>query len=295
MMNFLNIIYEPAILIIICCFLFFLFILCSNYIKVKNNLNNIITNLQNISKKELSYKFNQLDEFMINNSYTSTIWEDFRKVLIFPDKLYIATHNANTLKDVNSDIYLTVDASYFFNAESLVTSKINHKFIQIMPTILTGLGPFFTFLKMAVAFVSVNFAANANIADNLSHLMVNIRLAALCSVFAVGFSLLFMIIDKLLYSSLCKNPCLAVQREFTRLFDVVTSEKFLIDLLKEAKIQGASNEKLIKTLPENMQKAIAGGLSDTIIPYLENMLYSLNKINENLNKGNSGDVVDKLF
>ena len=67
------------------------------------------------------------------------------------------------------------------------------------------------------------------------------------------------------------------------------------NLLKEAKIQGASNEKLIKSLPENMQKAIAGGLSDTIIPYLENMLYSLNKINENLNKGNSGDVVDKLF
>ena len=27
-----------------------------------------------------------------------------------------------------------------------------------MPTLLTGLGPFFTFLKMAVAFTEVNFS-----------------------------------------------------------------------------------------------------------------------------------------
>ena len=38
----------------------------------------------NMNKKEITYRFNQLDEFMSNNSYTNTSWEDFKKALIFP-------------------------------------------------------------------------------------------------------------------------------------------------------------------------------------------------------------------
>ena len=95
---------------------------------------------------------------------------------------------------------------------------------------------------------------------------------------------------------MCKKYYLAIQKELIRLFDVVTSEKFLIDLVKESKIQSITNEKLLKALPVNFAKAIEKSISDTTVPYLENILYSLNKLNESFNKGNNGgDVVDKLF
>jgi hypothetical protein len=165
-----------------------------------------------------------------------------------------------------------------------------------MPTLLTGLGPFFTFLKMAIAFTSVNFSDEANIGASLNGLITNIQIAALCSVFAVGFSLLFMFIEKILYNRMCKQYYLAIQKEFIRLFDVVTSEKFLIDIVKEAKIQNAVNEKFLKTLPEDFAKSISKTIGETTTPYLENILYSLNKLNESISKnGGSGDVVDKLF
>ena len=230
---------------------------------------------------------------MKSNTYTSTPWEDFKKALIFPEKLYVASKGVNN--ELKSDIYLTIDASYFFNEESLVYSKINHKFIQTMPTLLTGLGPFFTFLKMAVAFTQVNLSMETNVGESLNGLIANIQIAALCSVFAVGFSMLFMFIEKIMYNKKCKKYYLAIQKEFIRLFDVVTSEKFLIDLVKESKIQSVTNEKLLKALPEDFAKAIEKSIGETTVPYLENILYSLNKLNENFSNGSGGDVVDKLF
>ena len=293
-MTFFNVLLEPAIIIITAVFLFFIITVLRNYSKVENNLKSILKVLTSLNKNELSYRFQGLDNFMYSNTSVSTVWEDFKKALIFPDKLFVASQNQKT--DLNSDIYLTVDSSYFFNEETLIYSKINNKFIQTMPTLLTGLGPFFTFLKMVIAFTQVNFADDTNLTNSFNNLIANIQMAALCSVFAVGFSLLFMLIEKVMYNRMCKKYCLAIQKEFIRLFDVVTSEKFLIDLVKEAKIQNQTNEKLLKALPEEFAKSLAKSLSENTTPYLENILYSLNKLNETVDKGNGGaDVVDKLF
>lgn len=294
-MTFINILMEPAILIISACFLFFIFLVFVNYTKVKQNLSAVYQFLKSLNQKELSYRFHELDEFMVSNSFTSTAWEDFKKALIFPEKLYVASQNQKSTGDFKSEIYLTIDASYFFNEESLVFSKINNKFIQTMPTLLTGLGPFFTFLKMAIAFTTVNFSIESEVGTSLNGLIANIQIAALCSVFAVGFSLLFMFFEKIMYNRMCKRYYLAIQKEFIRLFNVVTSEKFLIDLVKESKIQNSTNEKLLKALPDDFAKSVAKSLTETTTPYLENILYSLNKLNESMNNGGNGDVVDKLF
>ncbi len=293
-MTLLAIVTEPAILIITAFFLFFIMSVLKNYRKTELNLKSVYEFLQTLNKKEISYRFNQLDEFMNNNFYTNTSWEDFKKALIFPEKIYTASHPAKQTGNYNPEIYLTIDSSYFFNEDSLVYSKINHKFIQVMPTLLTGLGPFFTFLKMAIAFTAVDFSINAA-EGSLNGLIANIQMAALCSVFAVGYSLLFMFIEKILYNRKCKKYYLLIQKEFIRLFDVCTSEQFLLDLVKESKIQGVNNEKILKSLPEDFAKAVSKSIGEITTPYLENILYSLNKLNESMDKGSNSDVVDKLF
>ena len=295
LMTLTNIFTEPAILIITAFFLFFILSVLNSYSKTESNLKSIYEFLSTLNKKELSYRFNQLDEYMNKNDYINTHWEDFKKSLIFPEKLYTATQNAKTGINQATDVYSTVDSSYFFNEETLIYSQINHKFIQAMPTLLTGLGPFFTFLKMAIAFTSVDLSLSATNDQSLNGLIANIQMAALCSVFAVGYSLLFMFIEKTLYNKKCKKYYLLIQKEFTRLFDVCTSEQFLLDLVKEAKIQGINNEKLFKSMPEDFAKAVSKSINEITTPYLENILYSLNKLNESMDKGSGGDVVDKLF
>lgn len=291
-MNFLSITTEPAIIIITSIFLAFILTTMISYNKIEKNLDSVYKFLQSLNKKEISYRFNELDGYLTDNFYTSTAWEDMKKALIFPDKFFSASQNNNG--EYNSEIYLTVDASYFFNEESLIYTKINHKFIQTMPTLLTGLGPFFTFLKMAIAFTAVDFSSNA--AENsLNGLIANIQMAALCSVFAVGYSLLFMFVEKVLYNCKCKKYYILIQKEFIRLFDVCTSEQFLLDLVKESKNQNSNNEKFIKSLPADFASAVSKSIGEITTPYLENILYSLNKLNENISKGNGGDMVDKLF
>ena len=293
-MDFLRIITEPAILIITSFFLFFLLTILKNYSKTEKNLKSVYDFLKSLDKKEISYRFQQLDEFMQNNLYTSISWEDFKKALIFPEKLYTASQQVKSGDNLTPEIYLTVDSSYFFNEESLVHSKINYKFIQVMPTLLTGLGPFFTFLKMAIAFAEVDLSSNAS-TNALNGLIANIQIAALCSVFAVGYSLLFMFFEKILYNCKCKKYYLLIQKEFIRLFNVCTSEQFLFDLVKESKNQGVVNEKVLKSMPEEFAKAVSKSMSEVTTPYLENILYSLNKLNDSIDKGSGGDVVDKLF
>ena len=149
-MDFIEILKEPAIQIISAVFLFFIFNVILNYSRTEKNLKSVYKFLSTLNKKEVSYRFNQLDEFMIANPYTTTCWEDFKKALVFPEKLFTASQANKNVANYSPEIFLTVDASYFFNEESLIYTKINYKFIQAMPTLLTGLGPFFTFLKMGL-------------------------------------------------------------------------------------------------------------------------------------------------
>ena len=104
-----------------------------------------------------------------------------------------------------------------------------------------------------------------------------------------------MFTEKLLYNRKCKAYYLLIQKEFIRLFDVCTSEQFLLDLVKESKLQNVSNEKILKSMPEDFAKAVSKSIGEITTPYLENILYSLNRLNENMDKGSGGDVVDKLF
>ncbi|MBO5739415.1 hypothetical protein J6R97_08770 [bacterium] len=293
-MNFLNVLTEPAIIIITVVFLSFIMTVLHNYRKIEKNLKPVFDFLHALNKKEISYRFNQLDEFMSNNYLTSICWEDFKKALIFPDKFLATSQETTNIRNYSSDIYLTVDASYFFNEDSLIYSKINNKFIQAMPTLLTGLGPFFTFLKMAIAFTAVDFSITA-VDGTLTELISGIQIAALCSVFAVGYSLLFMFIEKVFYNRRCRKYYLLIQKEFVKLFDICTSEQFLLDLLKESKIHGLNNEKILKSLPEDIAKNLSKSIGEVTVPYLENILYSLNKLNEAMDKKSKGDVIDKLF
>lgn len=293
-MTIIEIITEPSILIITAFFFIFIVTVLTNYSKTEKNLKLVYKYLQSLSKKELSYRFKEIDEFMCNNTYTSTSWEDLKKALIFPEKFLSSYKSVNQTGNLSQEAFLTIDASYFFNEDSLIFSKINHKFIQVMPTILTGLGPFFTFLKMAIAFTSVDFSLKAA-ETSLNSLFANIQMAALCSVFAIGYSLFFMFIEKIMYNQKCKKYYLLIQKEFIRLFDVCTSEQFLVDLVKESRIQNVNNEKILKSLPEEFAKTLTKSMSELTTPYLENILYSLNKLNENFDKNSGNDIVDKLF
>lgn len=254
-------------------------------------------------KTDLNFRFKEIDEWMCLNPYVSGPWLEFKNTLVFSESVALrGQNNSVTYKDVSStvqNIQTTVDPLYFFNEDSLVFSKFNYKFVQTVPTILTGFGPLFTFLNIAIAFGKIDFSTQERTISSVANLMSSMQVAALVSVFAVGSSLIFTIIERILYNNICKKYLMKCQETISKLFDNISAEKFLLELLKETKIQNNSLQHLVSGIPDNFKVALNSGIASNLVPYLENLIYGINLMNKQLKEAEKnqgkGDAVDDLF
>lgn len=301
-MNILFIFSDIPILIVIFTFLFSIIYCIKNYRSVNKNLKILLAFISNFKKTDLNFRFKEIDEWMLANPYVASAWTEFKNTLVFSESVALKGKNNNlTYKEVSStvqNIQTTVDPLYFFNEETLVTSKFNNKFLQAIPTILTGFGPLFTFLNIAIAFGKVDFSSQEQTIASVASLMSSMQTAALVSVIAVGSSLVFLMFEKFAFQALCNKPLMSCEDAISKLFDNISSEKFLLELLKETKIQNNSISNLITAMPEQFKVALNAGIAGNLVPYLENLIFGINQVNKNMKevaKHSAGDDVDDLF
>lgn len=273
------------------------------YIFVNKNLVFLYNFLRNFNKNDLNFRFKEIDEWMNVNPYVSATWREFKNTLIFSESVALKGEDDDlTYQEVSStvqNIQTTVDPLYFFNEDTLVTTKFNFKLLQTMPTILTGFGPLFTFLNIAIAFGKIDFSTQERTIASVAGLMSSMQVAALVSVIAVGSSLIFLIIERIMYGQMCARPLGRVQETVAYLFDNISSEKFLFELLRETKIQNNSVSNLIVAMPNHFKTALNAGIASNLVPYLENLIFGINQMNkqlkENAKLSGGSDSVDELF
>ncbi len=301
-MGFFKIFLDIPIDVVLMLFISSLIYTTQKYSFASKNLKLLFGFLSNFKKTDLNFRFKEIDEWMSHNPYVLGPWMEFKNTLVFSESIALKGQNNNlTYKEVSSTIqYIqtTVDPLYFFEEDSLVTSKFNYKFIQSVSTILTGCGPLFTFLNIALAFGKVTFESQEKTLASLSGFIGSMQTAALVSVVAVSCSLIFIVFEKLAYNNLCKKPLYAVQSAVSKLFDNISSEKFLLELLKETKIQNNALQNMVADLPENFKVALNSGIASNLVPYLENLIYGMNLLNKNIKEAiaaNKKDDVDDLF
>lgn len=300
-MDVLKILTDPAILIVLATFTG----ICVYYLKkvklINKDLTVLLAFLQSFKKADLSYRFKELDDGMSAIPFVEHCWSDFKNTLMFSESFSTKNEKDDVvfqnISQSISNVQTTVDPVCFFNEETLVTSKLNYKFIQTAPTILTGLGPLFTFLNIGIAFSHMDFSTPEATIGSVAALMGSMQVAATVSVLAVAASLLFLLLERVMYNVKCKTPLLAIQEELNKLFENISSEKFLIELLKETKIQNNNTKNLLSVMPAQFKAAMDKSLTSILVPYLENMVFGINKLQEKTlaqSKKNS-DVVDELF
>lgn len=301
-MNLLHIFTDIPILIVLFTFLFSIIYCAKNYVYVNKNLKIFLAFISNFRKTDLNFRFKEIDEWMSANPYVSGVWLEFKNTLVFSESIALKGKNNDlTYKEVSStvqNIQTTVDPLYFFNEETLVTSKFNNKFLQTVPTVLTGFGPLFTFLNIAIVFGKIDFSSQEKTIASVAGLMSSMQTAALVSVIAVGSSLVFLLFERIIFQQLCKNPLSKCEDLMGKLFDNISSEKFLLELLKETKIQNNSVSNLITAMPQQFKAALNSGIASNLVPYLENLIFGLNEVNKSMKevaKKGKGDDVDDLF
>lgn len=301
-MNLLHIFTDIPILIVLFTFLFSITYCIKNYLVVGKQLKLLLNFLSNFKKNDLNFRFKEIDEWMSANPYVSGAWLEFKNTLVFSESVALKDRNNDlTYKEVSStvqNIHTTVDPLYFFNEETLILSKFNNKFLQTIPTVLTGFGPLFTFLNIAIAFGKIDFSSQERTIASVAGLMSSMQTAALVSVIAVGSSLVFLIFERIVFQAMCKKPLSACEGLLGKLFENVSSEKFLFELLKETKIQNNSVSNLISAIPDNFRVAMNAGIASNLVPYLENLIFGINEVNKSMKdvaKKGGGDDVDDLF
>lgn len=300
-MKFLEYLFNPAVLIVILTFLSIIIYYVRKVNYINANLLRLLAFMKTFKKSDLLFRFKELDDAMSKNAYVANSWAEFKNTLVFSESLSLKNEKDNVVfenvSQAVSNIQTTIDPIYFFNEETLVTSKLNYKLIQTAPTILTGFGPLFTFLNIAIAFTGVNFSTQEATIQSVSNLMSSMQIAALISVLAVGSAIAFLIIERILYNNKCKLPLNEVQEKIYKLFDNISSEKFLVELLKETKIQNNSVTNLLSSLPNQFKESLDSSLSNTLVPYLENLIFGVNKLQEKITEEQKkkSDIVDDLF
>lgn len=295
--------YAP-ILIVVLVFMIALLYCLHQYNRAGLELEKIIKFIKNFNKNDLNFRFKEIDTWMKSNPYISTLWSEFKNTFVFSESVALEGEHPDQYKykEISStvqNIQTTVDPLYFFNEETLVTSRFNYKMVQTIPTILTGCGPLFTFLNIAIAFGIIDFSSPEKTLESISGFMSSMQTAALVSVVAVASSLVYLMIERFLYGKVCKARLIKIQEIFGNLFASISSEKFLFELLRESKISNNSTENLIGTMPSQFKTAFNETMASNLVPYLENLIYGLNQLNKQLketakHQGRSNEV-DDLF
>ncbi len=285
---------DPGIILVIIFFIYCIIYLFTNFKKINKNLNDILIVLRSFKADELIYRFKEFDNCLMENNYINSYWLKYKENLIFNrSKTSDVSSISLNMKNINNDenIQTTDDPLFYFNEDTLVHSKYNYKFLNATPTILTGLGPLFTFLSIAIGFSNIDFSTNEKTLISVTSLLSALKVAAVVSVLAVSGALLFTLIERIYYNKLCIQPLDLVIKEFNRLFERITSEKFLVMLLRDSKAQNVELIKAITKLNESIGSTFTSQINQ-IEPYLENIIYSLNKLRITVN---NKDAESQLF
>lgn len=301
-MDLTKIISDVPILIVVLVFVASTIYCFTKYVATYKNLSILINFMAPFKRNDLNFRFKEIDNWMSGNPYVSAIWSEFKNTLVFSESIPLKAEGKDLkYQDISStvqNIQTTVDPLYFFNEETLVTSKFNFKMVQTIPTVLTGFGPLFTFLNIAIAFGRIDFSTQEKTIASVSSFMTSMQTAALVSVIAVGSSLIYLMIERILYNKMCKTPLNKIQEIMGSLFASISSEKFLYELLRETKIQNNSAANLMTNIPAQFKTAFNSSMASNLVPYLENLIFGLNQLNKQLKeaaKANKSDDVDDLF
>lgn len=302
-MNITSIISDVPILIVLVVFIVSIIYCITKYIGAGKNLKNLITYLEGFKKNDLNFRFKEIDVWMSQNPYVSPTWMEFKNTLVFSESIALKSTGQDVkYRDVSStvqNVQTTSDPLYYFNEETLITSKFNFKMIQTMPTILTGFGPLFTFLNIALAFGRIDFSTQEKTISSISSFMATMQVAALVSVVAVASSLIYLLIERTMYNKLCKSQLIKVQEIMGGLFASISAEKFLYELLRESKVSNNSVANTMTAIPEEFKSAFNSSMATNLVPYLENLIFGLNQLNkqlkESLKDKKAVDDVDDLF
>jgi ABC-type transporter Mla subunit MlaD len=206
----------------------------------------------------------EFNEFMSKTTYLSDGWREFNETLLIPGEDF--EHKDGTEKILN-----THHTSTYFNQRYILWSKVNMRWFNTLPNILTGLGMVGTFIGLVAGIFIASPGLSADdigkAKDALKVLLSGASLAFLTSIVGLLSSMLFSKAEKNKIHKFDKL-CQTFVSEIDERVEYFSAERLSSKVLQESKKQSFALETfandLAVTMGQVMQEQVAAPLVDAI-------------------------------
>ncbi len=203
------------------------------------------------------------------NAY-GKIWREFDETLVY---------SPSGLK-----VFNTLDATHFFNTDSLSKGLTENRLLAAVPGMLTAIGVIGTFVGLTMGLATLKITQDAGV-DALRHGIGNMisgaSVAFLTSVWGVSSSVLFNFFEKLMERHIRKKISL-LQNRIDFLYPRINPEQSLVKILDASRLSAETLQGLAEKIGDRLQEVmlhstemITTGLEDSLNKVMVPAIHSL--------------------
>ena len=235
-----------------------------------NQINKTLAESGHSKAEFCAFYDSQFNELMSKTTYLSDGWREFNETLLIPEVDF-------DIKDEDWKILNTHHTSTYFNQRYILWSKVNMRWFNTLPNILTGLGIVGTFVGLVAG---IYIASPGLSADNIEEakgalnvLLSGASLAFLTSIAGLSSSMFFSKAEKNKIHEFDKL-CQFFVSEIDERVEYFSAERLSNKVLQESKKQSFALETfandLAVTMGQIMQEQVAAPLVEAINELTEN-------------------------
>jgi len=235
-----------------------------------NQINETLAKSGHSKAEFCAFYDSQFNELMSKTTYLSDGWREFNETLLIPGEDFEP-------KDGDEKILNTHHTSTYFNQRYILWSKVNMRWFNTLPNILTGLGIVGTFIGLVAG---IYIASPGLSADNIKEAKqaLNVLLSGASLAFLTSIAGL---LSSMLFSKAEKNKihefdrlCQYFVSEIDERVEYFSAERLSNKVLQESKKQSFALETfandLAVTMGQVMQEQVAAPLVEAINELTEN-------------------------
>ena len=254
-------------------FMIVIFIIAScsliwKFLKIWGSVQFILSILDETSSETLHQDRRTLREKIKSRKVVGDLWNEF-------DETLVEAHDGKA-------IFNTVDASHFFNTHTLASSVTESRLLSALPGIFTGLGVFGTFLGLQLGIGALDLSSSSAIVlqESIPGLIEGAAIAFSTSVWGVGASILFNLLEKYV-ERILRVRIHTLQNKI----DLLVTRKNAEQTLIEIEHHNAESTDQLKGLAERIGDKMQEGIQKALGPATEQLINAANALAERQETG----------
>ena len=238
------------------------------YAFCRKEINNALSFLKGKKNDTISSDFEGIVKQLSENALIGPIWGEYEKTIV-----KVVAENGKV------ELFSTTDAICYFNEESLIGGRIRVDLYGSIPSLLTGLGIFGTFLGLTIGLSGVgSITDNAQASlKGIKDLLDGMGTAFATSLWGLVLALPFTLWFKRRMEALRKDVQ-ELQSFLDLLFIKKPSEKWLSEILREQCQQTQELKSFNTELAMSIAEALDIKLSASITPVMDKLLQAITEL-----------------